>query len=103
MQDNRLKNVMELVRYFHALQPRHLLERQSKVFNTVNIEDSKQIREMTSLSIRDNAAMKQIAFLTMLYLPASMLSVSLFSACNLDFEVDDHSTVVSFQYERQGD
>ncbi|KAF9037772.1 hypothetical protein BJ165DRAFT_1416932 [Panaeolus papilionaceus] len=50
MQDKRLKNVMNLV------------------FSTVNIEDSKRMHKMTE------AAMKQIAYLTMFFLPASFVA-----------------------------
>ncbi|KAF8625330.1 hypothetical protein AX17_006872 [Amanita inopinata Kibby_2008] len=56
MQESRLKNVIELG------------------FNRVNIEDSKQMRDLTEASLRDSAAMKQIAYLTMVFLPASFMS-----------------------------
>jgi len=54
MQERRLKNVMALV------------------FSSVNIVDSKYMRQMTEASVRDSAAMKQIAYLTMVFLPASL-------------------------------
>ncbi|KAF9267493.1 hypothetical protein L218DRAFT_1061315 [Marasmius fiardii PR-910] len=53
MQDQRLKNVMNLV------------------FSTVNIDDSSRMQELSEASVRDSAAMKQIAYLTMVFLPAS--------------------------------
>ncbi|KAJ7471291.1 hypothetical protein B0H11DRAFT_2283318 [Mycena galericulata] len=53
MQDNRLKNVMNLA------------------FSSVNLEDSRRMRELTEATVRDSAAMKQIAYLTMFFLPAS--------------------------------
>lgn len=53
MQERRLKNVMNLV------------------FSSVNITDSRYMREMTEATVRDSAAMKQIAYLTMVFLPAS--------------------------------
>ncbi|KAJ2914961.1 hypothetical protein MD484_g5462, partial [Candolleomyces efflorescens] len=55
-QERRLKNVMNLV------------------FSSVNIEDSKRMREMTEAAVRDSAAMKQIAYLTMVFLPASFVA-----------------------------
>ncbi|TFK26626.1 hypothetical protein FA15DRAFT_588079 [Coprinopsis marcescibilis] len=56
MQERRLKNVMNLV------------------FSSVNITDSKYMREMTEAAVRDSAAMKQIAYLTMIFLPASFIA-----------------------------
>lgn len=53
MQISRLKNVMELA------------------FAIVNIEDSKHMRELSEVTVRDSAAMKQISYLTMIFLPAS--------------------------------
>ncbi|KAJ7507271.1 hypothetical protein B0H11DRAFT_1970976 [Mycena galericulata] len=56
MQDNRLKNVMNLV------------------FSSVNIGDSKHMKELTEAAVRDSAAMKQIAYLSMIFLPASFIA-----------------------------
>ncbi|PPQ92528.1 LOW QUALITY PROTEIN: hypothetical protein CVT25_010361 [Psilocybe cyanescens] len=56
MQDRRLKNVMDLV------------------FSSVNIIDSKLMQKMTQAAVRDSAAMKQIAYLTMVFLPASFVA-----------------------------
>lgn len=53
MQSSRLKNVMELA------------------FATVNIEDSKHMKKLTEATVRDSGAMKQISYLTMIFLPAS--------------------------------
>jgi hypothetical protein len=52
-QERRLKNVMDLV------------------FSSVNITDSRYMRQMTEATVRDSAAMKQIAYLTMVFLPAT--------------------------------
>ncbi|KAM6495200.1 CorA-like Mg2+ transporter domain containing protein [Amanita muscaria] len=56
MQERRLKNVMDLV------------------FSSVNILDSKTMQKMTEAAVRDSAAMKQIAYLTMVFLPASFIA-----------------------------
>jgi len=56
MQESRLRNVMHLV------------------FSTVNIMDSKQMQKMTRASVRDSAAMKQIAYLSMVFLPATFVA-----------------------------
>ncbi|KAJ7590510.1 hypothetical protein C8J56DRAFT_933090 [Mycena floridula] len=56
MQDKRLKNVMNLM------------------FATVNITDSRRMQELTEAAVRDSAAMKQIAYLSMIFLPASFVA-----------------------------
>ncbi|KAJ7481617.1 hypothetical protein FB451DRAFT_1236610 [Mycena latifolia] len=56
MQDKRLKNVMNLV------------------FSSVNIGDSKRMQQLTEAAVRDSAAMKQIAYLSMIFLPASFVA-----------------------------
>ncbi|KAJ7049156.1 hypothetical protein C8F01DRAFT_1003018 [Mycena amicta] len=53
MQDNRLKNVMNLA------------------FSSVALEDSRRMQKLTEAAVRDSAAMKQISYLTMFFLPAS--------------------------------
>ncbi|KAF6751701.1 hypothetical protein DFP72DRAFT_473080 [Ephemerocybe angulata] len=66
IQDRRLKNVMNLV------------------FSSVNIEDSRRMQKMTEAVVRDSAAMKQIAYLTMIFLPASFIAVvQVLSLCNI--------------------
>lgn len=44
------------------------------VFSSVNITDSRYMREMTAAAVRDSTAMKQIAYLTMAFLPASFVA-----------------------------
>jgi len=56
MQDRRLHNVMHLV------------------FSSVNIMDSKRMKEMTEISVKDSSAMKQIAYLSMVFLPAAFVA-----------------------------
>jgi len=56
MQNGRLKNVMNLV------------------FSSVNIDDSKRMQQLTEAAVRDSAAMKQIAYLSMIFLPASFVA-----------------------------
>ncbi|PBK78166.1 hypothetical protein ARMSODRAFT_27426 [Armillaria solidipes] len=41
-------------------------------FSSVTIEDSKRMQQLSEAALRDSAAMKQIAYITMLYLPASL-------------------------------
>ncbi|KAF8587585.1 hypothetical protein K439DRAFT_1337830 [Ramaria rubella] len=59
MQDKRLKNVMDLA------------------FSIGNTDDSNQMRQLTEAALKDSAAMKQISYLTMVFLPASF-SASIF-------------------------
>jgi len=53
MQSKRLTNVMRLG------------------FNSVNMEDSKHMQKLTQATVKDSEAMKQVAYLTMFFLPAS--------------------------------
>ncbi|KAF8516401.1 hypothetical protein JB92DRAFT_2810383 [Gautieria morchelliformis] len=54
--DKRLQNIMQLA------------------FSSVNLEDSKRMKKLTEAAVRDSTAMKQIAYLTMVFLPASFVS-----------------------------
>ncbi|KAF8523159.1 hypothetical protein BU17DRAFT_86332 [Hysterangium stoloniferum] len=54
--DQRLTNIMNLA------------------FASVNIQDSDQMKQLTRAALRDSAAMKQIAYLTMVFLPASFVA-----------------------------
>ncbi|KAF9239348.1 hypothetical protein BU15DRAFT_88111 [Melanogaster broomeanus] len=56
MLSDRLKNVMALA------------------FATINIDDSKAMQKLAEATMRDSAAMKQISYLTMVFLPASFLA-----------------------------
>ena len=51
-----------------------------QVFSSVNLQDSKRMGEMTEAAVRDSEAMKQIAYLTMIFLPASFVAVRIFSS-----------------------
>ena len=59
MQQMRLKNVTDLVRFieFHRLS---LPTIPIQAFATVNIEDSRNMKELTIATVRDSAAMKQV-------------------------------------------
>jgi len=58
MQDKRLTNVMQLG------------------FSMINIQDSRRMHDLTKATVRDSAAMKQIAYLTMFFLPASFVATA---------------------------
>ncbi|KAJ7326376.1 hypothetical protein DFH08DRAFT_338374 [Mycena albidolilacea] len=55
-QEKRLKNVMNLV------------------FSSVNIGDSKRMQQLTEAAVRDSTGMKQVAYLSMIFLPASLVA-----------------------------
>ncbi|KAK0459741.1 uncharacterized protein EV420DRAFT_1269095 [Desarmillaria tabescens] len=59
MLDERLGNAMNLA------------------FSSVAIEDSKRRQRLSEAALRDSAAMKQIAYITMIYLPASLCAAFL--------------------------
>ncbi|KIJ15856.1 hypothetical protein PAXINDRAFT_11434 [Paxillus involutus ATCC 200175] len=60
IQSSRLKNVMDLA------------------YASVNIKDSSQMKKLALATVRDSAAMKQISYLTMVFLPAHFIA-SVFS------------------------
>ncbi|KDR77305.1 hypothetical protein GALMADRAFT_440828 [Galerina marginata CBS 339.88] len=74
MQGQRLKNVMNLV------------------FSSVNILDSKRMQKMTEAAVRDSAGMKQIAYLTMVFLPASFVA-AVFGMNVKEISPDTHGTL----------
>jgi hypothetical protein len=55
--------------------------RSMQVFATVSIDDNRQMKDLTRATVQDSAAMRLISFLTMIYLPASFVSVSVL-LCN---------------------
>ncbi|KAF8991945.1 hypothetical protein BDQ17DRAFT_1332598 [Cyathus striatus] len=74
MQDKWLENVMCLV------------------FSSVNLIDNKYMQEMTQAAVRDSAAMKQIAYLTMIFLPASFIA-TVFGMNVKEFSPDTNGTL----------
>ncbi|KAF9007638.1 hypothetical protein BDQ17DRAFT_1351039 [Cyathus striatus] len=58
MQDMRLDNVINLA------------------FNSVNFEDSRDMQRLTEAALRDSAVMKQISYLTMVFLPATFVATA---------------------------
>ena len=98
MWDQRLQNIMHLVRlalqYFSdtktlLIVAKHSLIRQG--FSSVNIQDSKRMQELTRATVRDSAAMKQIAYLTMVFFPATFSAVS-FIIIDYMIQTRDHFT-----------
>ncbi|KAJ7653276.1 hypothetical protein DFH06DRAFT_1205186 [Mycena polygramma] len=77
MQDNRLKNVMNLA------------------FSSVNLEDSRRMQKLTEAAVRDSAAMKQISYLTMFFLPASFAAAIFGMNVNI-LAPDTHGTLAHY-------
>ncbi|KAF7368936.1 hypothetical protein MVEN_00219800 [Mycena venus] len=77
MQEKRLKNAIDLA------------------FSSVNLEDSRTMQKLTEAAVRDSAAMKQISYLTMFFLPASFAAAVF--GMNIDILSDGtHGTLVHY-------
>ncbi|KAJ3725020.1 hypothetical protein DFJ43DRAFT_960622, partial [Lentinula guzmanii] len=77
MLDNRLGNVMELA------------------FSSVNIEDSRRMKNLAEVSVRDSAVMKQISYLTMIFLPASFVA-AIFGMNVMEINPGSYGTVLHY-------
>jgi len=77
MQERRLSNVINLV------------------YSTVNILDSKRIQQMTEISVRDSAAMKRITYLSMVFLPASLVA-NIFGMNVKEIVSDTNGTILHY-------
>jgi len=75
---DNLLNEIERLNSELSTQERRVENVMALVFSSVNIIDSGYMRDMTAIVVRDSAAMKQIAYLTMIFLPASF-AASVFS------------------------
>ncbi|KAG1752038.1 hypothetical protein EDB19DRAFT_1628169, partial [Suillus lakei] len=64
-------------------------------FATVNIEDSRQTHRLTKATLRDSAAMKQISYLTMVFLPAS-LTASVFGMNVVEINPSSPETIARY-------
>jgi hypothetical protein len=67
----------------------------------VTISDSKAVAELTEAAVKDSAAMKQIAYLTMFFLPPTFVAVS--APLGQLLICIKGNLAVSVQYEHQGD
>ncbi|KAJ4474453.1 hypothetical protein J3R30DRAFT_3258195, partial [Lentinula aciculospora] len=79
MLDHRLGNVMELASGALA-------------FSSVNIEDSRRMKNLAEVSVRDSAVMKQISYLTMIFLPASFVA-AIFGMNVIEINPDSYGTL----------
>ncbi|KAK0457484.1 uncharacterized protein EV420DRAFT_1688707 [Desarmillaria tabescens] len=77
MQDERIKNYISLV------------------FITANIYDNKHAKKLTESAAKDSAVMKQIAFLTMVFLPFSFVA-TIFGMNVGEFNPDSKGTLLNF-------
>ncbi|KAG1817367.1 hypothetical protein EV424DRAFT_1540458 [Suillus variegatus] len=69
----QLRNITDLVRIFAPLDLSTInFDVQAKA--TVNFVDSRRMQDLTTATVRDSASMKQISYLTMIFLPASFIA-----------------------------
>ncbi|KAF9460636.1 hypothetical protein BDZ94DRAFT_1169292 [Collybia nuda] len=76
-QEKRLKNAMDLV------------------LSTFGVGDSQRMQQMTEAAMRDSAVMKQIAYMTMVYLPASFVA-TVFGMNIKTFAPDTEGTLLRY-------
>ncbi|KAG1718353.1 cora-like Mg2+ transporter protein-domain-containing protein [Suillus paluster] len=69
----QLKNIIDLV-YFISILDSTIVNFNVQAKATVNFVDSRRMQELTKATVRDSAAMKQISYLTMIFLPASFIA-----------------------------
>ncbi|KAJ7474461.1 hypothetical protein B0H11DRAFT_2282291 [Mycena galericulata] len=91
MQDNRLKNVMNLAFSSVNLED----SRRMRELTEATVRDSAAMRELTEATVRDSATMKQIAYLTMFFLPASF-AASIFGMNVKEISPGTHGTIPYF-------
>lgn len=66
-----LLSEIERLEMFRKMQDMRLENLVNLAFNNVNFRDSQDMRSLTEATLRDSAVMKQISYLTMVFLPAS--------------------------------
>ncbi|KAF7317123.1 hypothetical protein HMN09_00447000 [Mycena chlorophos] len=77
MQDSRLENVISLA------------------FSSVGLEDSRTTQKLTEATVRDGAAMKQISYLTMFFLPANF-AATVFGMNVVEISPDTNETLAHY-------
>ncbi|KAF9446764.1 hypothetical protein P691DRAFT_803529 [Macrolepiota fuliginosa MF-IS2] len=68
---NVLVSEIDRLEMFRKTQDMRLENLVNLAFNNVNFQDSQDMRSLTEATLRDSAVMKQISYLTMVFLPAS--------------------------------
>ncbi|KAG1763114.1 hypothetical protein EDD22DRAFT_526563 [Suillus occidentalis] len=92
--DNLLSEITRLERKCKMFVDR-LKNATDLAFAAVNIEDSRQTHELTKATLRDSAAMKQISYLTMVFLPASF-TASVFGMNVVEINPDSLETIARY-------
>ncbi|KAG6809962.1 hypothetical protein H0H92_013890 [Tricholoma furcatifolium] len=69
-----LLNEIERLEMSREMQSRRLRNVMNLGFSSVNLEDSRHMQRLTEATVKDSAAMKQVAYLTMFFLPSSLVA-----------------------------
>ncbi|KAJ7512343.1 hypothetical protein B0H11DRAFT_478791 [Mycena galericulata] len=91
MQDSRLENAMHLAFSSVNLED----SRRMRELTEATVRDSAAMRELTEATVRDSATMKQIAYLSMFFLPASLVA-SIFGMNVKEITPGTHGTIPYF-------
>ncbi|KAF9463247.1 hypothetical protein BDZ94DRAFT_1259474 [Collybia nuda] len=85
---------LEMGRQIHTERLRNAMD---LLFSSVNIKDSEQMQQLTTIAVRDSHAMKQVSILTMVFLPASF-AASIFGMNVTNFDTDPNIKGTLVQY-----
>ncbi|TFL03628.1 hypothetical protein BDV98DRAFT_654941 [Pterulicium gracile] len=91
-------NILEQIERMEAACKMHgkrLANVQNLVFHSINIQDSRDMRRLTEATVRDSTAMKQISYLTMIFLPASF-AASLFGMNITELSTDGIGNLANY-------
>ncbi|KAF9463267.1 hypothetical protein BDZ94DRAFT_1308998 [Collybia nuda] len=85
---------LEMGRHTHTERLKNAI---ALLFSNVNINDSRQMQQLTSLAVLDSRAMRQVSLLTMVFLPASF-SASIFgmNVKNFDNNPNIRGTLIHY-------
>jgi len=89
---NMLQKAVERLEIGREIQEKRLGNVMNLVFSSVNINDIQVMKRMTEATVKDNSAMKQISFLTMIFLPATFTN-SVFGMNVVEINPDTRGTL----------
>ncbi|KAF8873989.1 hypothetical protein BD779DRAFT_1568105 [Infundibulicybe gibba] len=92
---NNLLSEIERLEMFRRMQDMRLENVMNLTFSSVNFDDSRDMQRLTKYSLRDSAVMKQISYLTMVFLPASFVA-SVFGMNVREIVDDTHGTLAHY-------
>ncbi|KAF8873988.1 hypothetical protein BD779DRAFT_1568096, partial [Infundibulicybe gibba] len=92
---NNLLSEIERMEMFRGMQDMRVENLMNLAFSSVNFDDSRDMQRLTKYSLRDSAVMKQISYLTMVFLPASFVA-SIFGMNIREIVDDTHGTLARY-------